>query len=169
MPYAPGARPPRCRLVNLASGAVLECLANPTQLTERLAVQWNRPAVPGLPFSPLQYQSTANRQLVGVEFYCAEALARGYPESPDILSFQSFLRELTIPPPGAVGVASVAPPKTLLLWPGVITMECVVTSVELQYKQFGVEGAVLAYTATVTFEEVIEFGGSVVGALAELA
>jgi hypothetical protein len=126
-------------------------------------------AVGGLPFSPLQYQNTANRQLVGVEFYLD-----GFPATPptpakDLLAFRSFLRALTIPPPRAAGVAMVAPPRVLLLWPGVVTMECVIASVELQYKQFGVDGSVLVYTATVTFEEVLDVRASVVGAFEELA
>ena len=41
-------RPPRCLLVNLDSGEELKCLMNPTELSERLQVNWNRVAVPGL-------------------------------------------------------------------------------------------------------------------------
>ena len=36
------ARPPRCLLVNVTTGESLECLFNPTQLSEKLQVNWNR-------------------------------------------------------------------------------------------------------------------------------
>lgn len=35
-------RPPRCSLVNVVTGESLECLFNPTQLTEKVQVNWNR-------------------------------------------------------------------------------------------------------------------------------
>ena len=62
-------RPPRCVLVNVTTGESLECLFNPTQLTEKLQVNWNRQVVPGLSHQVLQFQSTSNRQLTSVEFY----------------------------------------------------------------------------------------------------
>ncbi|HLV65799.1 MAG TPA: hypothetical protein VKY73_08290, partial [Polyangiaceae bacterium] len=73
------ARPPRCVLVNVASGESMECLFNPTQLSERLQVNWNRLAVPGLSHQVLQFQSTANRQLAGVEFYLDRYFAAEQP------------------------------------------------------------------------------------------
>ena len=49
------ARPPRCVLVNVTSGESMECLFNPTQLSEKLQVNWNRLAVPGLSHQVLQF------------------------------------------------------------------------------------------------------------------
>ena len=104
------ARPPRCVLVNVTSGESMECLFNPTQLSEKLQVNWNRLAVPGLSHQVLQFQSTANRQLSGVEFYLDRYFAA----------------------------------------------ECVVASVEFTYKQLAVDGTVLVYAASVTFEEILD-------------
>lgn len=149
-------RPPRCVLVNVASGESMECLFNPSQLNEKLQVNWNRLVVPGLSHQPLQFQSTSNRQLTGVEFYLDRFFASEQPAAPDILQFRGFLRALTVPPRGAEGVAATAPPRALVIWPGVITAECVVASVEFQYQRFGADGSLLVYTATTTFEEILD-------------
>ncbi|MDR0965172.1 MAG: peptidoglycan-binding protein [Myxococcales bacterium] len=153
------ARPPRCVLVNVTTGESIECLFNPTQLTEKLQVNWNRLAVPGLSHQVLQFQNTANRQLTGVEFYLDRFFAAEQPGDPggiDILDFRAFLRALTVPPQGTETVAATAPPRVLFIWPKVVTVECVIASVEFQFRQIGVDGTVLIYTANVTFEEILD-------------
>ncbi len=149
-------RPPRCVLVNVMSGESMECLFNPTQLTEKVQVNWSRLAVPGLSHQVLQFQSTANRSLAGVEFYLDRFFATEQPGEPDIMEFRSFIRALTVPPSGTEGVVDTAPPRTLFIWPEVITVETVVTDVEFQYRQVAVDGRVLVYSATVTFEEILD-------------
>ena len=149
-------RPPRCVLVNVTSGESMECLFNPTQLTEKVQVNWSRLAVPGLSHQVLQFQSTANRSLAGVEFYLDRFFATEQPGEPDIMEFRSFIRALTVPPSGTEGVVDTAPPRTLFIWPEVITVETVVTDVEFQYRQVAVDGRVLVYAATVTFEEILD-------------
>ena len=149
-------RPPRCLLVNVTTGESMECLFNPTQLSEKVQVNYNRLAVPGLSHQVLQFQSTGNRQIAGVEFYLDRFFAAEQPGDVDILDFRAFLRALTVPPEGTEGVVDTAPPRTLLVWPGVITIETVVTGVEFQYRQVSVEGEVLVYAATVSFEEILD-------------
>lgn len=150
------ARPPRCVLVNVLTGEALECLFNPTQLTEKVQVNWNRLQVPGLSHQVLQFQGTSNRQLTGVEFYLDRTFAAEQPGDPDMLEFRAFLRSLTVPPAGTEGVAATAPPRTLFIWPGVITIETVLADLEFQYRQFAVDGSVLQYAATCTFEEILD-------------
>jgi len=150
------ARPPRCILVNVASGESIECLFNPTQLSEKLQVNWNRLAVPGLSHQVLQFQSTANRQLSGVEFYLDRYFAAEQPGDVNILEFRAFLRARTVPPAGTEDVAGTAPPRVLFIWPEVVTIECVVASVEFAYRQLAVDGTVLVYAASVTFEEILD-------------
>ncbi len=150
------ARPPRCVLVNLATAESLECLFNPKDLTEKLDVNWTRLAVPGLSHQVLQFQNTGNRQLSGVEFYLDRFFASEAGVDVDILDFRAFLRALTVPPEGTEGVPGTAPPRVLLIWLGVVTVECVVGSVEFQYKQLAVDGTVLVYAASVTFEEILD-------------
>jgi len=150
------ARPPRCSLVNVATAESIECLFNPKDLTEKLDVNWTRLAVPGLSHQVLQFQNTGNRQLSGVEFYLDRFFAAAGESSVELLDFRAFLRALTVPPEGTEGVPATAPPRVLFIWPEVVTVECVVASVEFQYKQLAVDGTVLVYTATVTFEEILD-------------
>jgi hypothetical protein len=149
-------RPPRCALVNLVTGEELTCLANPTELAERVMVTWNRLAVPGLSHQPLQYSSTGNRQLSGVELYMDRYLAAAEPQAPDLLEFRRFLRALTVPPAAEAGAPPAAPPRVLFVWPQLLTLEAVVETVELRYQRFAVDGSVLVYTASVTFEEILD-------------
>ena len=149
-------RPPRCVLANVTTGEAMECLFNPTQLSEKVQVNWNRLTVPGRSHQVLQFQSTGNRQLSGVEFYLDRWFAAEQPGAPDVLAFRTFLRALTVPPGGAEGVVANAPPRTLIIWPGVITVEAVITDLEFQYRQLGADGTVLVYAATCTFEEILD-------------
>jgi hypothetical protein len=151
----PSLTPPKCMLVNLTTNETQSCLFNPTQFVERVAVNWGRAGVLGLSHQPLQYQSTGNRQLPGVEFYLDRFFAAAAPGNRDIDDFRSFLRALTVPPTPVVG-APMAPPRTLVLWPRVITIETVITDLEFGYRQFAADASVLVYAATVTFEEILD-------------
>jgi len=150
------ARPPRCLLVNVYSTESMECLFNPTQITEKVQVNWSRLAVPGMSHQVLQFQSTGNRTLSGIEFYLDRFFAVRQPGSPEIMAFRAFLRALTVPPAGTEGVPGTAPPRTLFIWPKVLTIETVLTDLEFQYRQFGVGGEVLVYAATCGFEEILD-------------
>lgn len=150
------ASPPRCFLINVTSGGSIACLFNPTQLTETVQVHWHRLPVPGLSHQVLQFQSTGNRSFQGVEFYLDRFYAREQPGQPEILGFRNFIRALTVPPEGVQGVVDTAPPRTLVIWPNVLTVEAVVTQVAFHYRQFSVTGNVLVYTAVVTFEEILD-------------
>lgn len=149
-------RPPRCVLVNVSTGESMPSLFNPTQLTEKLQVNWNRQVVPGLSHQVLQFQSTSNRQLTGVEFYLDRFFATEQPGDPNILEFRAFLRALTVPPALTEGVLATAPPRVLVVWPNVLTIECVVASIDFQYRQLAVDSSVLVYAASVTFEEILD-------------
>jgi hypothetical protein len=151
-----GIRAPRCFLINVETAESIDCLFNPTQISEKVQVNWNLVTVPGLSHQLLQFQSTGNRQLSGVEFYLDRFFAKEQSDDADILDFRGFLRALTVPPKGADGVPATAPPRTLFVWPTVLSIETVLTDVEFQYKQFAADATVLVYTATVTFEEVLD-------------
>ena len=150
------AKPPRCFLVNVTTAESLDCLFNPTQLAEKVQVNWNRLQVPGLSHQVLQFQGTGNRQFSAVEFYLDKVFAAEQPGDTDIMEFRRFLRSLTVPPEGTEGVPATAPPRVLFIWPEVVTVECVVASVEFTYKQLAVDGTVLVYAASVTFEEILD-------------
>jgi hypothetical protein len=149
-------RPPRCTLANTVTAESRECLFNPTQISEKLQVNYTRQTVPGLSYQPLQYQYTGNRTIPGVEFYLDRFFAKAQPSAPEILDFRSFLRALCAPPRAAQSVLQGAPPHLLFVWPKVLTVETVITELEFQFRQFGADGSVLVYTATCTFEEILD-------------
>lgn len=150
------ARPPRCALVNVVTGEHIEALFNPSQLSEKVQVNYNRLAVPGLSHQPLQFQSTGNRTFAGLDFHLDRRFAQAQPGSPEILEFRAFLLALTVPPSGTEGVVQTAPPRTLIIWPGLLTVEAVLTEVEFSYRELAVDGTVLIYTASVEFEEILD-------------
>jgi hypothetical protein len=150
-------RAPRCSIVNLTSGESMDVLFNPEQLVEKIGVQWSRVTVPGLSFKPLQFQSTDNRQLPGVEFYLDKYFARSQNEDASILDFRGFLRAFTVPPAVVKGVPAAAPPRALFVWPSLLSVECVFTSLQFTYKKFSaLDGSPLIYTAVVDFEEILD-------------
>jgi hypothetical protein len=149
-------RAPRCTLVNITTSEEMERLFNPSQLQEKVQVNWTKLVIPGMSHQLLQFQSTGNRQLTSVEFYLDAFFAAEQPGSPDILQFRSFLRALTGPIAETTNVSSTHPPRCLFVWPGVLSMEAVVAGVDFNYQQFGSGGSVLVYTAQVTFEEILD-------------
>ena len=147
------ARPTKCHLVNQSTGGDISCLFNPSQLSEKVKVNWNRLNVPGLPHQVLQYQSTGNRQLSGVEFYLDRFFAK-QQNTPDIMKFREFLLALTVPSVEGGGYVASAPPRTRIIWPGLLSLESVLTSVDFQYQQFAQDGSVLVYSAICDLEEI---------------
>ena len=140
-------RPPRCFLVNVSTAESMECLFNPAEIVEQVDVHWARLQVPGLSHQGLQYQGTGNRRLSGLEFYLDRTFAEQLPGDIDIMAFRAFLRALTVPSVRADSVLTGAPPRTLFIWPQVLTIETVLTGLEFRYQQFGVDGRVLVYSA----------------------
>jgi len=136
-------------LANASTGEALQCLFNPTQLSEKVQVNWSRLSVIGLDHQPLHYQGTGNRQVSSLEFYVDKFFASEGHGDPDILAFRNFLRAFTRP-----AETELEPPHALIVWPGVLTLEGVVTELEFQYRQFGSDGNVLVYAAVCGFEEV---------------
>lgn len=148
-------RPPKAILVNVSTGEEMEVLFNPTQLGEKVSVNYNRLTVPGLSHQVLQYQSTGNTTLSSIEFYLDKYVASRNEDDPDILDFKRFLQALTVPPAGAEDILGGAPPRVLVIWPAeLFTLECVITDVEFEYRQFSVDTELMVYAARATFEEI---------------
>jgi len=145
------ARPPRCTLVNLGTQERMECLLNPETLTEKLGIIYRRISVPGVGHQFLQYDSTSNRIVPGLELVLDKRLGKASASEPDILAFRDFLRALARPSQSDLPTA---PPAALFVWPKVLSLECVLTELEFRYQVFAAEGDVLMYTATCTLEEV---------------
>jgi hypothetical protein len=147
------ARAPRCTLVNLETQERFECLLNPEGLSERFSVSYRRHTVPGLGHQPLQYESTNNRQVPSVEFVLDQRFTPSVDGAAGILRFRTFLLAFTKP---VRADAPSAPPRVLVVWPNVLTLEGVLSDVDFRYVTLAADGSVLAYVATCSFEEVLE-------------
>jgi hypothetical protein len=140
-------RPPRVALVNLATGERMDAWANPPQLAMRTSVNWNRLSPPGANRQPLQFTGTGNLQLTEVELTFDRTL-EGATDA-DLMRVRTFLDATTVP-----SAPAAPPPTVLLVWPGVLTLEVVVASVDQQIRSFAVDGTPLAIAATLSLEQV---------------
>jgi len=149
-----GIPPSRGELCNLKTGEAIGFLLNPTQFSEQVRVNYNRLQIPGLSHQVLQFVSTGNATLP-VEFYMNRFFAgQIQAEDADILDFKRFLQAFTVPSSGAEDVVGGGPPRALFIWPGLVSLTCVLTSLEFKYEQFDTFADVLVYRARTTFEEI---------------
>ena len=149
-----GISPIRGELCNLRTGEAIEFLLNPTNFSEQVRVNYNRLQIPGLSHQVLQFVSTGNATLP-IEFYLDKFFAGSVgAEDADILNFKRFLQALTVPSAGAEDVVGGGPPRALFIWPGLVSLTCVLTSLEFKYEQFDVFGDIVIYRARTTFEEI---------------
>lgn len=143
--------PSRVSLVNLTTRAQLDGFSNPEKVTERLAANWNRLAVPGLGYQVLQFGSTANRQLPQVEL-TFDRLQMG-ADAVSIDQVRAFFDALVKPGDPA---KALAPPHVLFVWPTLLSIEAIVATVDLEYRQFASDGSPLVFAATIALVEVLE-------------
>ena len=141
-------RPPRCTLVNVATGASVSAQINPPSLAEQLSAQYARLAVPGLGHEVLQYTGTRNRRFDGIELVCDATLGDG-TSAAEVAAFCAFIRTLLTPVKSA---APAAPPRVLLVWPQVVTLDGVLTDATIDTRKVGHDGTALAVLVTVAFE-----------------
>ena len=150
------ADPERVHLVNQTTGEDKVVLINPEAFSLALEVRYTRIQPPGLSHEVLQYQGTGNRKISNIAFMLDRFIAEAQPDAPDIQDFERFVMALTVPPGGTSGARDTRPPRAMVIWPGVLTMECVLTGVEFTYTDFSVDGGLLAYTASCSFEEILD-------------
>lgn len=149
-------RPPRCALVNVDTAEHIEALFNPPELTEKIGISWQKLTVLGMSHQVHQYQHTQSRAFSGVEFYLDRLLKGASDDARDVLEFRRFLLSFTVPAAAEVGEIPGAPSRCLIIWPGFMTVESSISTVEFTYRSFAVDGSVLRYTAAVTFDEVLD-------------
>ena len=143
----------RLSIANVDTGEVLEVLANPTEITEARAASFARIQAIGLGHRPLHYAGSDNatwRTSLWIDRHVATE--RGGAFDPD--GFARFLRALTVP--GLVlGEPAPAPPKAVLVWPGVLNATVFLTSLSLRFEEFGSDARPTRYVATCEFEEAL--------------
>lgn len=165
MVSAAARKPRRVSLTNLNTGEGWMAMFNPTTFEEQVEVNWNRQHVLGLSHEPLQYGNTGNWNFE-LDLYMrgnkpttvnpfTEATVKD--KSPkglsDIMAIRKFLMSLAYPVSGAT-IGEGGPPRVLVVWPHIMSLVCVVTSLKLANQRFNFEGYPVEYVASVGFEEI---------------
>ena len=146
-----GRRPGRLSISNLSTGQSIEAQFNPTGLEESLEVNWARHTVPGLSHQPMHFVNTGNTKLtLELNFDVQD----GTSALNDLYASKRFLQSLCYPRANASNVATGGPPRALFVWPGAISLTCVIGSLSFRYGRFNVEGTPVQFTARVTLEEI---------------
>lgn len=165
MVEAASRKPQRVSLTNLATGEGWVAMFNPTSFSESVGVNYNRQNVPGLSHQPLQYGSTDNYKFELALFYrgASTDLVNPFTQAAvkdkrpkglsDILEMRKFLQALCYPVQ-ATTVGGGGPPRVLVVWPSILTLVCVVTSLKFTNSRFNIEGTPVEYVADVSFEEI---------------
>lgn len=149
--------PPRLRIFNLKADPafnenVLVVQFNPSQFEEFLSVNYARPQVLGQSHQELQYLSTSN-MVIPLELFF---LSRDFDTHFKGVEAKRFLHSLCYPTRGADAIVSGAPPRALVVWPGVLSMSTKITQLRVKNQRFNNLGQVVQFTADCTFEEMRE-------------
>jgi hypothetical protein len=144
-------RSPRMTLVNVATQEYVTVQFNPAEFEETIGAAYARQVVPGLSHKVLQFINTENETFTFDLFHQA---TNGGPEDlAAILLSRRFLLSVCHPR-RADGLIGAGAPRVMFIWPKLITLTCVVTSVKLKYTRFNGEGAPVSFIATTTLEEI---------------
>ena len=146
-----GQTPARMSIANISTGDSIEAQFNPTELEEALEVNWARQTVPGLSHQPLQFVNTGNTKFtLELNFEAQDPTA----DLAQLLRARRFLQSLCYPRRGAGDVISGGPPRALFVWPTVISLTCVITSLAFKYSRFNLAGTPVQFTAKLGLEEI---------------
>lgn len=145
-------RAPSMLLVNLSNNVTLEPQFNPTEFEEKLGSVWSRQAIPGLSHQVKQFGNTVDVTYDFELFY--RVSDGGDAELQRVKTARLFLYAACHPRAAATAIPSAGPPRLLFVWPGLITLSCVVTALAFKYTRFNSNGDPVAYTAKVTLEEI---------------
>ncbi len=149
--------PARMTLMNVSTGQTIEAQFNPTELDEDLTVNWNKLAVLGLSHMPQQYQQTDNH---GFSF---ELAFRAWDDTgknrlDDIQLARRFLLSLCYSSRNSPAtVVGGAPPRVLFIWPGLVSMTCVIKKLHGHHTLFNTNGDPVHYSVKVDLEEIRDF------------
>jgi hypothetical protein len=147
---ATGQAPRRMAIVNLATGETVEAPFNPEDLEEAVEVLYARQPVRGLSHQPLQYGSTGN---VTFQFEL-RFLVTSPAAAKSLSSVRRFLQSLCYPGWSAESVVTGGPPRCLFVWPGLVSLTCVVTQLGLHYTRFRPDGVPIEMAARLALEEI---------------
>lgn len=139
----------RVSLSSLETGETIEAQFVPPEFEESLEAGYNALEVPGLSHRPLQFGSTSNLQ-ISVELYFN---AYNTPEDLRRLETARKFLQAALYPRRAENVASGAPTRLLFVWPGIVSLTCVLRSLTIKHSRFNREGQSVQFIASLALEE----------------
>lgn len=144
-------RPRRMSVASIVTGESIEAQFNPTELEEAIEVKWGRPEIPGLSHQPMQFGHTGNdRFSFDLNFDALDPTT----SLDEILSARRFLLSLCYPGRGASSVTSGGPARVLFVWPNLVSLTCVLTTLGIRYHRFNSDGTPIQFTCRVSVEEI---------------
>ena len=143
--------PARMAIANVSTGDSVDAQFNPAEFEEALEVNWARQTVPGLSHQPLQFVNTGNVKFtLELNFEAQDPAA----DLDQLLRARRFLQSLCYPRRGAADVVGGGPPRALFVWPTIVSLTCVITSLTFKYSRFNLAGTPVQFTAKVGLEEI---------------
>jgi len=145
-------RPAVMLIVNLVTNQTLDPQFNPTEFEEKLGAAWSKLAVPGLSHQVKQFANTLDVTYDFELFY--RVADGGAKELKRVRDARTFLYAACHPRAQTSGLNGAGPPRLLFVWPGLISLNCVITQLTFKYTMFNKSGDPIAYNAKVTLEEI---------------
>ncbi len=141
-------------LVNMVTGVARTVQFNPAELEETIGVNYARLVVPGLSHTRKHFVNTDDVKF-SFELF-SHCLDSGDTKLANMLAIREdrrFLYALTHPW-RADGIKRGGAPRVLFIWPHLISLTCVVTSLTFKYTLFNKTGAPAAWNARVQLEQI---------------
>lgn len=145
-------KPPKMTLTNLVSQVTLEAQYNPETFEEEIGANYSKLAVQGLSHQVKQFGYTEDNAFqISLDF---EALSRG-PKGMENLAFaRRFLLSAHYPRGNAGAIRTAGAPRILFVWPGLISLTCVLLKTKFSYSQFNRLAGLVRMRATINIEEI---------------
>lgn len=142
--------PPQMYLRNRVNGEKVQPQGNPPGFSGEVKVAYNRLKIPGLSHQIKQFSNTEDLKTTPIEFeYYGDT-----EKERDEIDRQFAIWQSWLLPEQADDIRNGAPPRLLLVWPNVFSLEVVITDFKFNMKEFTPEGDISWLVVTASFEEV---------------
>lgn len=145
--------PSKLTFTNTVNGKELVAQFNPTQLTESLGSNWTALTLPGASRQPLQFVNTDNLKLTFDLFFLAQTTEdlRLMHRARLLLFAWCYPRNVSNDVQGG------APPRLLVTWPGMLSLEAVLRKSEIRHQRFNKLGQSVHFVANVSLDNITDF------------
>lgn len=134
---------------NLRSQDEVIAQFNPAEFEESIAPKWARLDIQGLSHEIRQFLHTGSYEIKLALYFSAR--------STDELAYAHYCRRLMLswanPRKIADDMSGGGPPTLLLVWPGMLSIQCDLISLKIKHTRFNLEGRSVLFTAECIFEE----------------